>query len=381
MASGIYGEGSWSRQTRREKEYHVYRVYIDGKRKTFYGKTKKEALDKYKAFISGSRSKKPASLLTISDVAWEMLERKKTQIKPTTYDGYYFEIKYIEKSTIGSLQIASVTIRDLQDYIDYLITEKTYNSIKKHRAVIRMVFGYAKDNGYIKENISLKVKMPNKANVIKKTSAPVFLTTEERIELEHEASRGIHDKCVHYSETTSRAIIFLLHTGLRISELIALTWMDVNFDEKIISINKNAPLVMNHSKDREKKYSVKVTTPKRESSNRKVPLDNTAIEILSYLYEGNKHEKDDLVFPNRNGNMLNRRNVARTLESILTRVSFGKKPSLHDLRHTYASELIRNGINVKKVSQILGHSDISTTLNIYVHIGEDEYDDVRDALN
>jgi site-specific recombinase XerD len=139
--------------------------------------------------------------------------------------------------------------------------------------------------------------------------------------------------------------------------------------------------VKNHSDHEKKKYSTKVTTPKRESSVRKVPLDNTAVETLDYLHRKNKHEKDNLVFPNRNGNMLSRRNVAHTLERMLTRVSFSKRPSLHDLRHTYASELIRNGINVKKVSQILGHSDVSTTLNIYVHVGEDEYDDVRDALD
>jgi site-specific recombinase XerD len=78
--------------------------------------------------------------------------------------------------------------------------------------------------------------------------------------------------------------------------------------------------------------------------------------------------------------MLGRNDVDKTLRQMVKRAGLNRKPTLHDLRHTYASELIRNGVDMKTVSVVLGHADISTTMNIYVHKSDDDLEKLKNIL-
>ena len=368
MGKRLNGEGSWSRVNIRGNEYDVFQISLDGIRKSFYGKTKTEARNKYKAYLE-ERQKSPVKTdRTLRQVAEAMVESRKVQIKPTTYDGYMYEVKRISDSKIGRLQIATVTPDDLQKHIDAMAKERSYSAIKSHRVVLKMTFDYAVSAGYIASNPMRDVRLPNKANIVKETRQAVFLSTEERHMIESEAANEI------YTGNSAKAIVFILHTGLRISELIALTWDDISFQTERMYIRKNAPISKNYGD----KFSAKVTTPKRESSKRTIPLDKMAMDIVREL---RSKSKTDVVFANTNGGMLSRRNVYRTLENIVRRSGIDKNPSLHDLRHTFASELIRNGVDMKKVSQILGHSSVKTTMDIYVHNSDDDLDSVKGILD
>lgn len=367
MAKRLNGEGSWGTTMIKGHEYVVFQVMIGNDRKKFYGKTQTEAHKKYKAYLKDRDNSPVKNALTLRQIAEMMLENRKAQIKPTTYDGYMFEIKRIQESKIGKMQIATIKATDIQRHIDDMALDRSYSAIKSHRVVLKMSFDYAVSAGYIKDNPMRDVHLPNKANVVKETREPVFLTTDERHLIEEEAENSI------YTGNSAKAIVFILHTGLRISELTALTWDDIDFTKERMYIRKNAPVSKNYGE----KYSAKVTTPKRESSRRTVPLDKTAIGIVKGLHDTSK---SDFVFSNTNGGMLARRNVYRTLENIVKRSGIDKTPSLHDLRHTFASELIRNGLDMKKVSQILGHSSVTTTMNIYVHNSDDDLDVLKDVL-
>jgi len=367
------GEGSWDEHIVGGHKYHRLRVTIDGKKKPFYGKTKTEAMQKYREYIANYTPGIKKTALTVCDVAREAVESRKGQLKETTYNYYQRAIKALGKSKLGVYQIHSVDFSDVQEYINSLADEYTMATIKRQRVTLSITFSYAEDRGWIEKNPMHKVKLPNQANIVKETKDHVFLTTDERKALEKE-SELLNDKQIHNGKIgtplygiTAKAVVFILHTGLRMGELRALYWEDVDMDKRFIHIRKNAPT-----------SGEKMTTPKRKSSIRSVPLDSVAFGIIEEL-SADKCGK--LVFHTKSGGMISRNDTDRTLKTMIKRSGITQNPTIHDLRHTYASELIRKGVDMKTVQVVLGHSDISTTMNIYVHKSDDDLDILKSILD
>jgi integrase len=153
---------------------------------------------------------------------------------------------------------------------------------------------------------------------------------------------------------------------MRIGEAISLEWAKVDFANKKIRIDCNAVEIVDRSPNAKKKTRIEVQdTPKTEASIRYINLSKTAIEALEELQKLNGGHK--YVLANSNGGLLQYRNFNRMLESILERCNIEPCGS-HSCRHTFASMLIRKGVDIKVVSELLGHADVSTTYNIYVHL-------------
>lgn len=372
--ANVYGEGSWDVVDRSGNKYHRLRVRVNGKTKIFYGKTKSEAQRKYKEYLTNyTPDEFKKTNLTVCDVARKAVESRKGQIKQTTYNFYGYAIKRLEKSKIGALQIHSVTMPEIQEYINSLAADCSLSTIKSQRVILTVTFSFAEDNGLVEKNFMSKIKLPNEANIAKEAKDHVFLTTDERKALEKEAERKNTAK-VHNGRigkplygVTAKAVVFLLHTGLRMGELIGLLWEDVDMERRFIHIRHNVPT-----------STGVLTTPKRKSSIRTVPLDDVAFGIIEEL-SADKNGKH--VFHTKSGGMLNRNDTDRTLKSMLKRAGIEQTPTLHDLRHTYASELIRNGVDMKTVSVVLGHKDIATTMNIYVHKSDDDLEILKNILD
>lgn len=372
MSRRVKGEGSWGVAKINGSSYHRFQITIEGVRKVFYGHTKTEARGKYEEYLKNHGKSTKKTNLTLSAVADEMLAMKKSQIKQTTYAAYEGEIGFLNKHSIAKRQIISLTAKDVQRYLDSLTSEKALKGIKEQKLIIKMTLDHALSCGYIEEDIMGKVKTPAAVHVKKPTRQIVFLTTEERKKVEESALALTEKGYPIFRGNAKYAIIFILHTGLRIAELSALTWEDFDPVKKRIHISKNAPTTKVDGK-----YTQVITSPKTKSSIRNVPLDDTALGILKTL--GNK--KTGIIFPSSTDTMLNRRNVARTLDGIVKRAKIDKNPTLHDLRHTFASELLRNGADIKTVSKVLGHKSVSTTLDIYVHKSDEDIDEIRGLID
>lgn len=369
----VNGEGSFRQTTINGKKYIQYRIVVDGKQKSFYGKTKTEALKKYRTFIEGHTPDEfKKTTLSVVDVAKMAVENRKGQVKQTTYEFYQQAIKRLEKHKIGAFQIHSVSFLEVQDYINSMINTDSLSTIKRQKICLSVTFSFAEDNGYIEKNFMNKIKLPNEANVAKEKREIIFLSTEERKILEEEAKRKntakVHNGRIGESlyGINAKVIIFLLHTGLRMGEVIALFWEDVDIEHEFIHIRRNAPTTTRQ-----------ITTPKRKASIRDIPLDDVALGIIKDL---SQKKCGKLVFHTKDGNMLGRNEIDRTLRNMIKRSGIEKKPTLHDLRHTYASELIRCGVDMKTVQVILGHSDISVTMNTYVHKSTDDLEVVKSVL-
>jgi integrase len=331
-------------------------------------------MKKYQKYMDNQGSDEiKATAFTVRQVAEMMLEARKARVKATTYEYYQKEIAFLSGQPFGKMQISQITSRDIQRYIDSLADKKALKGIKNQKLTLNLTFEYAAENGYCKDGLMEKIQIPNEENIDKKTREPVFLTSDERRAIEAEADRKHKCGKPFYTGNAKHAIVFLLHTGLRISELIALTWDDVDFGNEKIHIGKNAPMIK-----KDGKYQPVVTTPKTKNSIRNVPLDDVAMGILKELHENRQSE---YVFENAKGGMMHRRNITRTLDNIVEKSGISQKPSLHDLRHTFASELIRQGADIKTVSTVLGHASVSTTLNIYVHKSDDDLNMIKNLIN
>lgn len=368
MAKRRNGEGSWGTK---KINGITYKRFRSPEGKDFYGKTEKAAKLKYMKWKDEDKEL-PKEQKTLDDVAEEWLKSKKKQVKNTTYDGYeYFVqnvLKYDKGYTINTMQMHTITDDHVQSYIDNWADWLPMNSIRKNKALLNQIFNFAKRKKYILSNPLEEVKLPIEEQVTKKTREPIFLTTEDRKKLENFADMKMKTKEYYKYGNNSKVIVFLLHTGLRISELIALKWKNVNLKDRTIFITENAPEIKNRNKSGNK-YILDHTTPKRKSSQRYVPLSDIAYDIIMFFHDNYPHSDNDLVFVSTVGTPIQRRNVNRTLANLLEIGDCSNKAATaHDLRHSFGSELIRNGVDIKVVSELMGHKDIQTTYNIYIHI-------------
>lgn len=285
-------------------------------------------------------------------------EQYKNTVKDTT--AYRIE-RFFTKQIIpafGDKKIDKITPMYCQKIInDWSLQYKLFSTMAMYTS---RIFKFALNQNIISHNPMDKVILPRKQRTIKKET-PNFLDKKQLIEFLKEAER---------KEEPQYFTIFhlLAYSGMRKSELFALTWSDINFQEYSLYINKNVAILSN---------SQYISTTKTSSSDRIISLDPKTIAILKkwkfeqkklFLSRGIALKKDEeqLVFSN-------------TKNDILTNSIIGKKLkkyknvhiSPHGFRHTHASLLFESGATIKQVQERLGHSDIKTTLNIYTHVTKD----------
>lgn len=148
-------------------------------------------------------------------------------------------------------------------------------------------------------------------------------------------------------------IVLCLYTGLRIGELIALKWQDVDLRENM--------LVVSHS-CHDGKGGVVLDTPKTQSSCRVIPLPKQIVPLLKTL---KRHSKSEFVVSN-DGKGVSVRSYQRSFELLLKKLNIPHK-GFHSLRHTFATRALECGMDVRTLSEILGHKNPTITLNRYAH--------------
>ena len=273
--------------------------------------------------------------------------------KPNTIQ-FNRNISNIIADYFGGKAIQKITGTDIQKYLIYLRTEyKTPlgkplapKTIRHHYCTLANIFSYAMKQEIILKNPMDKVDCPKLSK--KKVDALSAEQAKEFFSLICDCP--IDFRCM---------LNLMITTGIRRGELMGLQWGDIDFDHCTISISRNVTYTP--------ASGIVVSTPKTDCGLRQIPLIPSVAALLLEYRSGTEWRKQDYLFP-KDGNPA----LARDPNSVTRRVKRYMKThglpdmSPHDLRHTCATLLLSNGADVKSVSEILGHTDASTTLNFYV---------------
>lgn len=353
------------------------------KRKSFSGKTKLEVLKKIEEFRTlNNKGLIPSNdKITLSNWFYNWLFNYRIHdLKPSSferYEGLYRN--YIEYSSLGKIKLIDLRTIHIQEYYNNLITEenKTSSTIKTINKCLKSCLNQALKEGYISKNYCTLITLPKASQSIQKPINVFTLKEQETFMRE----------CLEHKNGT--IYILALGTGLRLGELLALKWIDINFKDKYISINKSIKSTYSIDSNSNRKFEVIEQTPKTKNSIRTVPLTNSILELLQRYRKEKIIERDsnidiyfdnNLVFCTPTGNYLNESNVRKTFKRILNRCDL-KEIRFHDLRHTFATRLFENDVPPKTVQTLLGHSDIATTLNIYTHVMKNTKDEAINKID
>lgn len=276
----------------------------------------------------------------------------KPSSKQRTFEQYSRAAQIHILPYLGDVELTDLTPFVLQKFITGL-TENgnkrtgkglSPNFVKTILSVIQNSLKTAHLVGYLPEFSANKIKRPKP----KEKQVECFSAWEQK-KIEEAALSAKKDKY--------RGIILCLYTGLRIGELLALTWNDIDFDKNILSVTKTC-----HDGNENGKHVRIIDTPKTENSRRQIPLSKT---ILKMLKEMRKKSKCEFVITDGEKPVFIR-SYQRTFELFLKKLKLPHK-GFHSLRHTFATRALECGMDVKSLSEILGHKNAVITLNRYAH--------------
>lgn len=349
------------------------------KRKEFTGKTQQEVkqkLDQYKKEMAlGTVPTDDKITLEEWYYTW-LFEYRIKDLKPKSfekYEGIYRN--YIKGSDIGLLKLKDLRATHLQRYYNKLQEIKPISTIKGLNTRLKPCLGEAEKQGYIQKNYCKMVNIPrdNKSKEIR-----VLSLLEQR-------------KFIDAIQNHKLEMLFLiaLSTGLRLGELLALKWTDIDFESENLTVNRTIQRVTQISKDGTRISKLIEQDPKTKNSNRTVPIPKYILTKLKLykkeqskhkLYVGEIYNNKNYVFADELGNPIDDKRPGRNLKTILKSIDI-EPIKFHALRHTYATRLFEAKVPPKTVQVLMGHYDISITMDIYTHVMEDVKIEAVDKIN
>lgn len=341
-------------------------------RKQFYGTGINEANAKADEYINNIKNGLVNNFenVTLNDMMHTWLFdvlHNSSKIKPSTFQRYEsIYRKYIKESEIAGLKLANINTLKLQQFYNKLSKEYSYSQIKYLNSVLKTFFNWCIDSSYILKNPCLKVDIKgNKSEVIQSKRNEVEILTEVEI-----------NKIKEYIKGTDMELLILLDlaTGLRQGELLALNWEDIDLNNKTLTVNKSVKEVYIYEDENNRHIETIFQVPKTQNSFRTISIPDVLISVLK-----KRNKKEGLVFHDENRKPLRAKNVSYQWKKILANCNIPHK-KFHAIRHTYASMLLKNGVDIETVAELMGHSAISIT-QIYLHSSNNQKQDAVNKLN
>jgi integrase len=297
---------------------------------------------------------------TINEEYEHWFKNKEYMVRDTTLAAYDLMYRnHIKNDEIANMEIKNIRSRHLQDMIGRLHqTGLSTKSIKDIIVLVKMIMGWFLD-GLDLYLPKFNLQYPREEGAMKEleTYSPEELRRLAGYIMEHPSYEGI-------------AILITMMTGLRIGEVCGLKWRNVDLKEKTITVDCTIARVYipkTFGSTSEKKSYVREGTPKTRSSNRCIPITAQLAKCLAkvrgimpdnfYIASGTETCTEPRTFRHHFNNLCKKAGV-RIIK-------------FHGLRHSFATNMIRGGADIASVSRILGHSDISTTLDVYTHASMD----------
>ena len=286
----------------------------------------------------------------------------KPSVKPLSYNRKVTTLEQQVYPYIGNVSIDKLSHTQIQNMVNALYKKGlSYSTVKKAYEAVSGCMRYYRIKTKTFHNPCEGITLPTSTK--KEISSISFFTEEERKRIVEVATQKYEQGKSGYR--LGWAFVLLLYSGMRVGEMCALTWDDIDFYEKTIRINKTAVELREKGKD-EKCTSTLVTQngTKTQSGIRTIPMTQKAFDALSELQKITGH--CEYIISSSNGERIRPSRLDRTFRKILEAANL-EKVGVHTLRHTFATMLFNNGCEVKVVSDLLGHSNTKITENIYIH--------------
>jgi integrase len=364
-----HGEGSIFK--RKDGRWAASITLENRKRKTFYGKTKKEVQEQLKraqlerqqgTFIAGGQQ-------TVAHYLNDWLKVHKQTIRPRSHERYEAIIRLHLVPRLGHIHLHKLTAQHLDTlYIEKVDEGLSPTTVTAVHTMLHTALEKAVRLGLVSRNVCDLVSPPRK---IRKEIKP--LSTEQVLQF-LEAAKG------HPQETL---FILALTTGMRRGELLGLKWQDIDFAKSILQVRRALTRMPTG-------LGYKETEPKTKLSRRSIVIISFALEALKKhkakqlemrLKAGEAWQDHDYVFCTSIGTHLSpSHGVLVQLKNVLKKAGL---PDIrfHDLRHSMATLLLSKGVHPKVVQEILGHSEISMTMDTYSHVLPTMQKNAMDELN
>ncbi len=319
-------------------------ISANGKIASLHARPEREINRKMLEYYLASRKGKQ-----FEDVANEWASEHFKTVEYNTVKQYKPALKQITEHFSGK-SIKDITSKDIDNFLHILAgCGYAMKTVKSRLQILNQVFKYAVINSYAESNPCQYISVPKNLPQTKRE-----LPTAEEI------------KTVKNSvgKTFGLFAYFILYTGLRRGEALALTYNDIDFENKIIHVNKSVYYVGNIPN---------IKQPKTKAGYRDVILLDCLASKLRH------NNTSDLVFPNHDGELIRNGNFNRLWTKYLSETGLSITP--HQLRHAYATILFEAEIDVKDAQELLGHSTIQVTRDIYTHISKARKMQTADKLN
>lgn len=304
-----------------------------------------------------------------------LTEVKVNELKPTSYDRLESTINTHIIPSIGNIQFGSLTGSDIQNLLNSIDRQgRSYSTIKKVYDALHSYYTWAVNQRLIVYNPTAGITIPQSkksgAKKRKKKNGDIkFYTVAEQDKIIAAATAKYPNGTPIYR--FGYAVPFMLNTGIRLGELLGLEWdRDVDFDNRTIKVENSLVIIKNRDPNSEKKTrKLEQDSTKSESGERPLYLNDEALDALQKLHKITGKFRH--VIATKSGESVQPSNIERMLRTACERAGV-KYLGVHALRHSFATNLIRNGVDIKIVSELLGHSDIGVTYNTYVHFIDEQ---------
>lgn len=355
--------------------------YSNGRTKytRFYADGQNTVIDKMRDYIS---SHPAVAVLSGNGVESEMTFEsylsaflatvKKARLKPSSYTRCVQQFTKHIAPAIGCYKLSELTTGVIQtELINKLLDAgQSYSSIHKAYILVNESLQYAFRQGYISLNPCELVSEPSK-NVAPRRKEIRFFSDEEIDKFKEAALSKRANGEMRYRN--GLILVSIIYTGLRVGEMMALKWGDVDLENGVLRVHSNTVTAYENGV---RKVIIQDSTKTRD--HRSVYLTKTAADLFAEMNRSFEHRLDDYVYYSPTSRDVN--NALGTYSWICKRAGIENHQGLHTLRHTFASLMIRKGVDIKIVSEMLGHSSVTFTYNTYVHLQEDDKADAIKRL-
>lgn len=371
MEEKIFYEKSKKYNCRKNgRPYYRISATIDGKRRQVYGDGEKDALRKLEKLKELSKQgfdldKKNAKVDTV--FSYWLYNVKRVGVKASSFSRYESAYRiHIAPYSISKMTLCKLNSIALQEHINSLYEKEnlTVSQIKETFKVWKMFLIWSYDEGYLTKNPASKIILPKKVASDNKPAIEVFSSDEREM-----IAKYMEESNYQYRELIKLAFA----TGMRQGELLALRWNDIY--DGAIHVSQSTAMVVHIDKNGNRTTSREVWNPKTANAIRTIPLNKSTQDMLSDLHLKQKkylfahgYKQSEYVFTSNTGALIEARTLIRSYQRMLERAGVPYR-KFHTIRHTFATEAIRHGVDVKDLQLLMGHSDISMT---YVYVQSDD---------